>query len=271
MRPTRQCLSRWPIRFLLLATVALAIFWAFIAGSSAEYPCSSSKQCYQVFVNKARQMGSSAVMEGAARRQRQAASFVAAVADRFNDKLQPSYARGGATASSSSSITSNSDAAVASSSSSSSSRDDIQQSLSPEEAEYARLTDASQERVKAAFVVLARNQEIYSLRSSMRHLEDRFNHKYNYPWIFLNEQPFTDEFKNLTRQMTKAEVHYGLVPEEHWSYPEWINQTYAAQCRQEMANMGVVYGGSESYRHMCRYQSGFFMMHPLLDGLEYYW
>ncbi|KAI9262104.1 nucleotide-diphospho-sugar transferase [Sporodiniella umbellata] len=143
--------------------------------------------------------------------------------------------------------------------------------LTREEVEYQMLTNASLPRVKAAFVVLARNSELYALRSSMRYLEDRFNHKYNYPWIFLNEQPFTDEFKNLTSMMTNAEVHYGLVPKEHWSYPEWIDQEHAAECRKDLEDRGIIYGGSESYRHMCRYQSGFFMLHPLLDDLDYYW
>jgi len=25
-------------------------------------------------------------------------------------------------------------------------------------------------------------------------VEDRFNRKFNYPWIFLNDEPFSDEF-----------------------------------------------------------------------------
>lgn len=151
------------------------------------------------------------------------------------------------------------------------STDEVLPIPSAEELEYKLLTDASLPRVKGAFVVLVRNSELYALRSSMRYLEDRFNHKYNYPYIFLNEQPFTEEFKNMTRMMTNAEVKYGLVPTEHWSYPDWIDQDYAAQCRKDLADRDIVYGGSESYRHMCRYQSGFFMLHPLLDDLDYYW
>lgn len=27
----------------------------------------------------------------------------------------------------------------------------------------------------------------------MRDIEDRFNHKFRYPWTFMNDQPFTDE------------------------------------------------------------------------------
>jgi alpha 1,2-mannosyltransferase len=50
-------------------------------------------------------------------------------------------------------------------------------------------------RANAAFVVLARNGDLRGIISSMKQMEDRFNKKYNYPWIFLNEEPFTDNFK----------------------------------------------------------------------------
>lgn len=30
------------------------------------------------------------------------------------------------------------------------------------------------------------------------------------------------------------------IPKEHWSYPEWINQTYAADERQKMVNENVI-------------------------------
>jgi Glycolipid 2-alpha-mannosyltransferase len=34
---------------------------------------------------------------------------------------------------------------------------------------------------------------------------------------------------------------------------------------------GVLYGGRESYHHMCRYFSGFFQLHPLLADVDFYW
>jgi Glycolipid 2-alpha-mannosyltransferase len=39
-------------------------------------------------------------------------------------------------------------------------------------------------------------KDIRDTLQSVRQLEDRFNHKYNYPWIFLNDKPFSDEFKS---------------------------------------------------------------------------
>ncbi|WFD35283.1 hypothetical protein MCUN1_002134 [Malassezia cuniculi] len=126
-------------------------------------------------------------------------------------------------------------------------------------------------RVKAGFVVLVRNQELEDMKSSMRDVEDRFNRKFGYPWIFLNDKPFTEEFKNGVRSMTRSECRFGLVPTEHWSYPSWIDQEKAAREREKMVANDVIYGGSESYRHMCRFQSGFFWRNNATLDLDYYW
>lgn len=47
----------------------------------------------------------------------------------------------------------------------------------------------------AVLLMLARNSELEGAVSSVRQLEERFNQRYHYPWVFLNEEPFTDEFK----------------------------------------------------------------------------
>ncbi|CAO3685529.1 unnamed protein product [Rhizopus stolonifer] len=127
------------------------------------------------------------------------------------------------------------------------------------------------ERQRAAFIVLVRNSELTGMLQSMRDVEDKFNQKFKYPWIFLNEEPFTNEFIAATTLLASSKTHYGLVNETMWSYPSWIDQQRAASCREQLAY--VPYGLSESYRHMCRFQSGFFWRHPLVLNLnlEYYW
>jgi alpha 1,2-mannosyltransferase len=64
-------------------------------------------------------------------------------------------------------------------------------------------------RVKAAFVILTRNNELEALRYTMQQLEARFNHKFNYSYVFLNDVEFTQEFKDLTSSLTNAETNYG--------------------------------------------------------------
>jgi mannosyltransferase len=46
---------------------------------------------------------------------------------------------------------------------------------------------------------------------AMRDLERTWNHKFNYPWTFFNDVPFTEEFKRKTRAATKAECRYGAT------------------------------------------------------------
>lgn len=58
--------------------------------------------------------------------------------------------------------------------------------------------------------------------------------------MFLNDEPFTEEFKRRVRGMTRGDVHFGLIPKEHWSYPSWINQTKAAEGRAAMAADHVI-------------------------------
>lgn len=143
------------------------------------------------------------------------------------------------------------------------------------------------EKAKAAFVILVRNRfgssllyyfknryndliyfdrEQEDIAGTIVNLEDRFNKNFRYPYVFLNNEPFTEEFKSaMHRAAPGAIMQFGLVPVEHWSYPASVNQTRAAECREEMRAKNVMFGDMESYHHMCRYQSGFFFRHPLLD------
>lgn len=109
-------------------------------------------------------------------------------------------------------------------------------------------------------------REQQDIAETIMNLEDKFNKNFHYPYVFLNNEPFTEEFKAAMRTASPyADMQFGLVPVEHWSYPAHVNQTYAAECRERMDRENVFYGGMESYHHMCRYQSGFFFKHPLLD------
>lgn len=46
---------------------------------------------------------------------------------------------------------------------------------------------------------------------AMHDLERTWNHKFNYPWTFFNDVPFSAEFKKKTQAATKAECRYGTI------------------------------------------------------------
>lgn len=130
---------------------------------------------------------------------------------------------------------------------------------------------AAGSRMNATFVTLARNTDIWEISRSIRQVEDRFNHQFNYDWVFLNDASFDESFKTITTALVSGKTRYGLIPREHWSFPDWIDQEKAKKVREEMAKKKIIYGDSVSYRHMCRYESGFFFRHPLMLEYDWYW
>lgn len=131
--------------------------------------------------------------------------------------------------------------------------------------------DGPREKARAAIVILARNSDIEGLNKTIPQFESTFNGKFQYPYVFLNDVPFNENFKTAMKRLTKAEMKFGTIPHEHWSYPAWINQTKAAEVRMDMKRRNIIYGDSLPYRHMCRYNSGFFFRHPLLKDYDFYW
>lgn len=86
----------------------------------------------------------------------------------------------------------------------------------------------------------------------MSQIEYTFNRKYGYPYVFLNNQDFSTEFKTTVESLTNARVLFGKIDASMWEYPDHVNQTCASEYRNRMEAQGIPYGGSESYRHMCR-------------------
>ncbi|KAK6460711.1 alpha-1,2-mannosyltransferase, partial [Scheffersomyces coipomensis] len=130
---------------------------------------------------------------------------------------------------------------------------------------------SEKDKIKATFVSLARNSDLFALLDSIRQVEDRFNRKFHYDWVFLNDQPFDDAFIEATTALCSGKTKYGLIPKENWGYPAWIDQEKAALTRERMREAKIIYGHSESYRHMCRFESGFFWRQAAMEEYEYYW
>ncbi|KAH0583859.1 hypothetical protein H2248_009456 [Termitomyces sp. 'cryptogamus'] len=128
-----------------------------------------------------------------------------------------------------------------------------------------------QRRANAIFIMLCRNSEVQGVASSIQQVEDRFNRNHNYPWVLLNEEPFTDEFKKRVSVLTDAPISFGLIPREHWFQPDWIDEDKAKTERTKLMWKGIIYAGSVPYRNMCRFNSGFFFQHELLQPYRYYW
>lgn len=127
-------------------------------------------------------------------------------------------------------------------------------------------------RENAALMVLCRNNDLYALLETIQLVQDRFNWQFNYDWVFLNDEPFTLEFiDTVSARVDKGSLKFGLIDPSEWGFPPHINQTLAAEKWALYEQENIPYGGSELYRHMCRFFSGFFYNHPLMLPYDYYW
>ncbi|KAJ5182511.1 mannosyltransferase KTR4 [Penicillium capsulatum] len=130
---------------------------------------------------------------------------------------------------------------------------------------------AKSDRTNAALISLVRNEELHDLLSTMKDLERTWNNKFNYPYIFFNDVPFTEEFKRETQAATKAKVQFELVPKEHWEVPSWIDMALFKESAQLLEDQNIQYASKISYHQMCRWNSGLFYKHPALEKYRYYW
>jgi mannosyltransferase len=126
-------------------------------------------------------------------------------------------------------------------------------------------------RANAAFVVLARNKELEGVIQSLKSIERHFNRWYHYPYVFLNDGDFDDEFRATVKNYTSAPVEFGKIDNTMWGFPDWVDHEVAKEGIRKQGDAAIMYGGMESYHHMCRFYSGHFYKHPLLMKYEWYW
>lgn len=126
------------------------------------------------------------------------------------------------------------------------------------------------QRENGTLLMLVRNWELSGALASMRSLEDRFNKKYHYDWIFMNDIPFTEEFIEATTAMASGNAYHILIPENDWNCPDHIDTELLDKRINTMANTGVLYGKFKSYRNMCHFNSGYFFKQDILQNYDYY-
>ncbi|GMM32978.1 putative mannosyltransferase [Saccharomycopsis crataegensis] len=139
----------------------------------------------------------------------------------------------------------------------------------------------------ASLVVLARNKELDGVIKSMNTLERHFNQWFNYPWVFLNDEEFSDEFKKTVKKYTRSKVEFGLIGDNIWDFPlskeeteendksdkssRYFNFFEFYEFIERQGDRGIMYGNLDSYHKMCRFYSGGFYRHPLVKQYEWYW
>ncbi|KAJ2849249.1 hypothetical protein IWW36_002760 [Coemansia brasiliensis] len=108
---------------------------------------------------------------------------------------------------------------------------------------------------QSCFVFITRTMSLTKVRRTMFDVEQRFNQRYHYPYVFLSEHPFSQAFQESVKNMASSPVHFALI--EDWQEPEWIDVNRVK--------------GRIGFRNMVRYWSGPFARHPAIQPYRYIW
>ncbi|PNP55843.1 hypothetical protein THARTR1_04063 [Trichoderma harzianum] len=81
-------------------------------------------------------------------------------------------------------------------------------------------SSATDQRPRAAFVSLAHENDLSALLSSISQLEETFNYRYQYHWIFFSTQPLSEEFRQQTSNATGAVCLYEVISEDKLASPK---------------------------------------------------
>lgn len=141
----------------------------------------------------------------------------------------------------------------------------------PKTGDLVRLNDPRAGKAMATILCLARNEDIADVISSVQQLEEQFNGQFKYPYTFLNDEEFSDQFKDeLIRLLPKGrKINFGKIASELWDMPDSIDRDIFKTKMEELGGIQDV--EKVSYHNMCRFYSKTFYHHPLLQEYKYIW
>jgi mannosyltransferase len=116
--------------------------------------------------------------------------------------------------------------------------------------------DVTAERENAVFVMLARNQERYKAKKTIKSIEAHFNQWFKYPILFLNDEPWDERFMTELNETAGGKAIFEVIPKEQWTFPAWIDKESAKDSIREQGKADIPHSGKEGYHHMCRFYSG---------------
>ncbi|KAH6609971.1 glycosyltransferase family 15 [Trichoderma cornu-damae] len=137
------------------------------------------------------------------------------------------------------------------------------------------ISSATDQRPRAAFVSLAHEHDLPAVLSSISQLEETFNHRYQYHWVFFSTQPLSEEFRRQTSNATGAVCIYevisddNIVSEQHLKRAEALDTLPPDHIRGE----DVLEAGQSapSLGQISRWNSGPFASETRLRDYDWFW
>ncbi|GKT57951.1 glycolipid 2-alpha-mannosyltransferase [Colletotrichum tofieldiae] len=112
---------------------------------------------------------------------------------------------------------------------------------------------------RAAFVALVAEDQLDQMVASVAQLEQRFNSKYRYDWVFFSFEELSEDFKDATSNTTTGTVTYNLIPQQHWPISRSSDPVHF--------ETGLV----RAAHHKRRWFAGLFAREKRLQAYDWFW
>lgn len=123
----------------------------------------------------------------------------------------------------------------------------------------------------ATLLVLARNQELEGIVSTIEAIERTFNSKFHYPYTLVNNEDFSDAFKERVQAVASGKLEFVKLDALEWDTPPSIDQLRLPGIFDMLEEQHVNYADMMLYRHMCRFNSVTFYKLKALSKYRWYW
>lgn len=126
-------------------------------------------------------------------------------------------------------------------------------------------------KAKACVLCLVRNEDEDDIIRSIQELEEQFNGDFKYPYVFLNDGEFSENFKDAISKALPRDrkIEFGNIDPALWNMPSNIDEKEFEQQMEKLS--GIQHADQLSYHNMCRFYSRSFYHHPLLKKYKYAW
>ncbi|RDA83608.1 hypothetical protein CP532_2867 [Ophiocordyceps camponoti-leonardi (nom. inval.)] len=119
---------------------------------------------------------------------------------------------------------------------------------------------------RAVLVSFARENDLPAVLSSVSQLEETFNRRYGYDWVFFSTSPLSEDFRRLTSNATDAACVYEVIDDELWSVPEGASDSTLQPAEPELEPESSAFT-----RQMRRWKSGRFAKESRLKSYDWFW
>lgn len=134
------------------------------------------------------------------------------------------------------------------------------------------LPSSADDPLKAALVSLVQDGDISAILYSVQQIEDKFNNRHLYDWVFFSVQDLPNRFKELTSNATNATCFFEVIPEENWNMPGWTDHSQLSDSHGIDSDANPkTFKPVADIRQMKRWSSAPFANEQRLSNYEWFW